>query len=59
VTPIGSGSDNISTMVKSGSGVYFRLQVGANAGSKNVKILDPGGSNASFVGEHVYVLRVQ
>ena len=59
VTPIGSGSDNISTMVKSGSGVYFRLTVAANAGSKNVKILDPSGSDVSFVGAHIYVLRVQ
>jgi hypothetical protein len=59
VTPIGSGSNNISTMVKSGSGVYFRLTVAANAGAKTVKVLDPSGSNASFVGAHVYVLRVQ
>jgi hypothetical protein len=59
VIPIGSGSDNISTMVKAGSGDYFRLQVAANAGAKNVKILDPGGSEVSFVGAHVYVLRVQ
>jgi hypothetical protein len=59
VTPIGSGSDNISTMVKSGSGVYFRLTVAANAGPKNVKVLDPSGANATFVGEHIYVLRLQ
>jgi hypothetical protein len=59
VTAIGSGSDNISMMVKSGSGDYFRLQVAGNAGPKNVKILDPSGSNASFVGAHVYVLRVE
>jgi hypothetical protein len=59
VTPVGSGSDNISTMVKSGSGVYFRLTVAANAGPKNVKVLDPSGANATFVGEHIYVLRVQ
>ena len=59
VTAIGSGSDNISTMVKSGSGVYFRLTVAANAGAKNVKILDPSGSAVSFVGAHIYVLRVQ
>ena len=59
VSPIGSGSDNISTMVKSGSGVYFRLTVAANAGPKNVKILDPSGANATFVGEHIYVLRLQ
>ncbi len=59
VTLIGSGSNNISTMVKSGSGVYFRLTVAANAGAKTVKVLDQSGSNVSFVGAHVYVLRVQ
>lgn len=59
VTLIGSGSNNISTMVKSGSGVYFRLTVAANAGAKNVKVLDPSGSAVSFTGAHVYVLRVQ
>jgi hypothetical protein len=59
VTPIGSGSNNISTMVKSGSGVYFRLTVAANAGAKNVKVLDPSGSAVSFTGAHVYVLRIQ
>ena len=25
----------------------------------NVKVLDPSGNNASFLGEHIYVLRVQ
>ena len=59
VTPVGSGSDNISTMVKSGSGDYFRLNVAANAGSKNVKILDPGGGDVTYPGAHIYVLRVQ
>jgi hypothetical protein len=59
VTPVGSGSNNISTMVKSGSGVYFRLTVAANAGAKNVKVLDPSGSAVSFTGAHVYVLRIQ
>jgi hypothetical protein len=59
VTPIGSGSNNVSTMVKSGSGVYFRLTVAANAGAKNVKVLDPSGSAVSFTGAHVYVLRIQ
>jgi hypothetical protein len=59
VTPVGSGSDNISTTVKSGSGDYFRLSVGANAGPKNVKILDPAGGDVTFPGAHVYVLRVQ
>ena len=58
VDPIGSGSDDISTEVKSGDGVYFRLTVPANAGAKNIKILDPSGSDVSFVGAHVYVLRV-
>jgi hypothetical protein len=59
VTPVGSGSDNISTEVKSGSGDYFRLTVAANAGTKNVKILDPTGGDVTYSGAHVYVLRVQ
>ena len=58
VSPIGSGAANISTEVKSGSGDYFRLSVPANAGAKNVKIEDPSGSDVSFVGAHIYVLRV-
>jgi hypothetical protein len=59
VTPVGSGSDNISAEVKSGSGDYFRLTVAANAGSKNVKILDPNGGDVTYAGAHIYVLRVQ
>jgi hypothetical protein len=59
VTPVGSGSDNISTEVKSGSGDYFRLTVAANAGPKNVKILDPNGGDVTYAGAHIYVLRVQ
>lgn len=59
VTAVGSGSDNISTEVKSGSGDYFRLTVAANAGSKNVKILDPSGADVTYAGAHIYVLRVQ
>lgn len=59
VTPIGSGSDNIAATNRSGTGTYYRLTVAAGAGAKNVKILDPSGNPANFVGEHVYVLRLQ
>src|SRR2546423_7076626 len=60
VQSIGSGSDNISAMNRSGTGTYYRLTVAAGSGAKTVKVLDNSGSaNASFVGEHVYVLRVQ
>jgi len=59
VQSIGSGSDNISTTNISGTGSFFRLTVAAGAGAKNVKVLDSSGNNASFSGEHVYVLRVQ
>lgn len=59
MTAVGSGSDNISTEVKSGSGDYFELTVAANGGSKNVKILDPTGGDVTYPGAHVYVLRVQ
>ncbi len=59
IQSIGSGSDNIASKNLSGTGTYFRLTVAAGAAAKNVKILDPSGSVASFVGEHIYVLRVQ
>jgi len=59
VQPIGTGSDNLNGTNKSGSGTYYRLTVQSGAGAKNVKILDTSGNNASFAGEHIYVLRVQ
>ena len=59
IQSIGSGSDNIQSKNLSGTGTYFRLTVAAGATAKNVKILDTSGNAASFVGEHVYVLRVQ
>jgi hypothetical protein len=59
VQSIGSGSDNLSGTNKSGTGTYYRLTVPAGSGAKNVKILDAAGNNASFAGEHIYVLRVQ
>ena len=60
IQPIGTGSDNVSAMNQSGTGSYFRLTVAAGAGAKNVKILNTSGTaNASFTGEHIYVLRVQ
>jgi hypothetical protein len=60
IQSIGSGSDNISAINRSGTGSYFRLFVAAGAGAKNVKILDASGTTvASFTGEHIYVLRVQ
>jgi hypothetical protein len=60
IQAIGSGTDNISSMNRSGTGSYFRLTVAAGAGAKNVKILDTSGTTtASFLGEHIYVLRVQ
>jgi hypothetical protein len=60
VTPIGSGSDNFLATNRSGTGTYYRLIVAAGAGAKNVKVLDSSGTNpATFVGLHVYVLRLQ
>lgn len=58
VKAIGSGSDNIASTNRSGTGTYYRLTVTPGAGAKNVKILDASGNNASFPGEHIYVLRV-
>ena len=60
VTPIGSGGDNFLATNRSGTGTYYRLVVAAGAGAKNVKVLDSSGTNpATFVGLHVYVLRLQ
>ncbi|HEV7388177.1 MAG TPA: hypothetical protein VGN73_06185 [Gemmatimonadaceae bacterium] len=60
IQSIGSGSDNISATNRSGTGTYYRFTVAAGAGAKNVKILDSSGANnASFSGEHIYVLRIQ
>lgn len=60
VQSIGTGSDNIASKNRSGTGSFYRLTVAAGAAAKNVKILDAqGASAASFSGEHVYVLRVQ
>ncbi len=60
VQSIGSGSDNISATNRSGTGTYYRLTVASGAAAKKVRVLDSSGNNnASFPGEHVYVLRVQ
>lgn len=58
VKSIGSGSDNISSTNRSGTGTYYRLNVASGAPAKNVKILDQSGNTASFPGEHIYVLRI-
>jgi hypothetical protein len=58
VQSIGSGSDNITSTNRSGSGTYYRLSVSGNAGAKKVQILDSTGKPAAFAGEHIYVLRV-
>jgi hypothetical protein len=59
VQSVGSGSDNFSDSNRSGTCTYYRMNVAAGAGEKNVKILDTAGNAANFAGEHVYVLRVQ
>ena len=59
VKSIGSGSDNIAAKNRTGTGTYYRLNVPANSGAKNVKVLDPSGNPVSFTGAHIYVLRVQ
>lgn len=59
VQSVGSGSDNFTATNHSGSGTYYRLTVAAGAGAKTVKVVDGTGNNASFPGEHIYVLRVQ
>ena len=59
VQSVGSGSDNFPATNHSGSGTYYRLTVSSGAGTKTVKVVDASGNNASFPGEHIYVLRVQ
>ena len=59
VLGIGTGTDNISATNRSGTGTFYRLNVAANSGAKNVKVLDSSGNSPAFAGEHVYVLRVQ
>ena len=59
VQSVGTGSDNFTATNYSGSGTYYRLTVSSGAGAKTVKVVDASGNNASFPGEHVYVLRVQ
>ena len=59
VQSVGTGSDNFSATNHSGSGTYYRLTVASGAGTKTVKVVDASGNNASFPGEHIYVLRVQ
>ena len=59
VQSIGSGSDNLSGKNHPGSGTYYRLTATGGAGTKTVRVVDAQGNNASFVGEKIYVLRVQ
>lgn len=59
VQSIGTGTDNFSGTNYSGTGTYYRLTVSSGAGAKTVKVVDASGNNASFPGEHIYVLRVQ
>ncbi|HEU4749264.1 MAG TPA: hypothetical protein VFS56_12240, partial [Gemmatimonadaceae bacterium] len=55
----GSGTTSLTGTNRTGSGNYYTLSVSANAGPKNVKVLDTGGSVVSYPGAHVYVLRVR
>jgi hypothetical protein len=59
IRSIGSGSDNIAAMNRSGTGNYYRLTVPSGAGPKTIRIVDAAGRPISFAGEHIYVLRVQ
>jgi hypothetical protein len=59
VQSVGTGTGNFTTTNHSGSGTYYRLTVASGAGTKTVKVVDTSGNNASFPGEHIYVLRVQ
>lgn len=55
----GGGTTSLTGTNRTGSGTYYLLSVAANAGAKNVKVLNTGGSVVSYPGAHVYVLRVR
>jgi hypothetical protein len=57
---VGGGTASLSGTNRTGSGTYYTLSVPANAGAKNVKVLNEGGASlVSFPGAHIYVLRVR
>lgn len=59
IQAIGSGTDNIASMNRSGTGTYYRLTVPSGQGPKSIRIVDAAGQPVTFPGEHLYVLRVQ
>jgi len=59
VEGIAGGTSTLQGTNRTGSGTYYRLTVAANAGAKNVKVTDAGGTAINFPGAHVYVLRVK
>jgi len=60
VQPVGSGTASLSGTNRTGSGTYYTLSVTANAGAKNVKVLNQGETAVvSYPGAHVYVLRIR
>lgn len=59
VENIAGGTSSLQGTNRTGSGTYYRLTVAANAGAKNVKVTDTGGTAVNFPGAHVYVLRVR
>jgi hypothetical protein len=59
VEGLAGGTSTLQGTNRTGSGTYYRLSVAANAGAKNVKVTDAGGTAINFPGAHVYVLRVK
>ncbi len=60
IETLGSGTASLPGKNRTGSGTYYTLSVTANAGAKNVKVLNQGGAAlVSYAGAHVYVLRIR
>jgi hypothetical protein len=56
VTTLASDA-TVSTKSLSGSGTYYRVAVPAGS-TRTIKIQDSSGANASFIGAHFFVLRI-
>jgi len=60
IETLGGGTASLPGKNRTGSGTYYMLSVAANAGAKNVKVLNQGGASlVSYAGAHVYVYRIR
>ena len=60
VQALTGGTGSMPGTNRTGSGTYYTLSVAANAGPKNVQVLNSGGTTlVSYPGAHIYVARVR